>query len=213
MSHPEDRAWYWQAAGRSLGDTPPALPPYPGVGGPTTKASLQFPSPNCFLPRVGTRNSRLPLLCLSRVSARAGKGCSGRLGGAGHSHSDGHLGCRPRGSHGSDTGLSFVFFLNPGPSTLQALGDSKRPRGWSVLLFCIIGWYRGSRPQIWGMGVGRPAWGLRADSRPEPDAKIPTHLWGGRSGGRAVWRPLNQSVYPGTRLRQLLLNAFHAGQA
>lgn len=74
MSHPEDRAWYWQAGGRSLGDTPPALPPYPGVGGTTTKASLQFPSPNCFLPRVGTRNSRLPLLCLSRVSARAGKG-------------------------------------------------------------------------------------------------------------------------------------------
>lgn len=37
--------------------------------------------------------------------------------------------------------------------------------GWSVLLFCIIGWFRGQRLQALGMRVDRPAWALRANAR------------------------------------------------
>lgn len=61
--------------------TPLALPPQPRGRKLNHKASLQFPSPNRFLPRVGTRNSRLvlslPQQTFSRELHREERGVGG----------------------------------------------------------------------------------------------------------------------------------------
>lgn len=43
--------------------------------------------------------------------------------------------------------------------------DVEGSGGQSVLLFCIIGCFKGQRLQVLGMRVGRSAWGLWADAR------------------------------------------------
>ena len=118
--------------------------------------------------------------------------CWEESGGGGHGH--GCLGSRPRGSQAEGgMGAHFCFFPNLRPcekhphgrSLLQAVGMVRghgvmvaQPAlcpptphrgvegsgGRSVLLFCIIGWFRGQRLQVLGMRVDRPAWGLRANA-------------------------------------------------
>lgn len=141
LSHPVDRARHWRTGGVSLGDRVHwPCHSSPGAAGSTTKASLQFPSPNCFLPRVGTRNSRLPLFCLSRVSARELPGvCWEESGGGGHGH--GCLGPRPRGSQaGGGWGLIFAF----PPDNLRPC--EKHPHGCSLLQ--AVGMVRGHRVMV-----------------------------------------------------------------
>lgn len=53
VSHPEDRAWYWQAGGGSLGDIPPALPPQPWGRRLNHKGKLAIPFPKLLSPTAG----------------------------------------------------------------------------------------------------------------------------------------------------------------
>lgn len=55
-----------------------ALLPSPRGGRRNHRGKLAIPFPQVLSPGVGTRKSRLPLLCLSRVSAKELPGCPGK---------------------------------------------------------------------------------------------------------------------------------------
>lgn len=86
--------------------TPPSLLPQPWGRSLHHKGKLVIRPPNCFLPRVGTRNSRLPLVCLSQVSARGLARVHGEdLGGVALA-----AWTQTKGSHRGDAGAHVCFF-------------------------------------------------------------------------------------------------------
>lgn len=133
-SHPKDRAGHWQA-GESCWETDSAGPaPWPWGRRLSHKGNLTIPSSQGREPKIACYPSS--------NSAASRKGWQGALGGGGHRHP----GRKPWGGHRSGARLLSIFFPDDprpseehphGPTALTAVGDGKKPGGWTVHLFCI----------------------------------------------------------------------------